>query len=346
MYDDIRRLALLALATLLLSFPLAAPAQSVPPGVLPGWFHNTDLSRRAAASQRAPTLIYINSRSARPCKQMEETTFADKEVAAKLNSFVRVWIAQEWNPEFLAENKIVRVPTVIFRDLAGNELDRATGFKDPKSFQVYLDQVLKRQGGAGGQNLKIGAQSILMPTPGARPFPFRFYAPQASSVHLIGDFNDWVLDATLMDRNDQGLWTKQVYLPEGTYEYLYLIDGVTYRIDDLNPYRKPSATGTVNSVLFVGTPKTMPIVQGRSVTFMFYHATATEVQVAGNFNNWSGMPLYRKPDDPGMWGMRVDLMPGNYSYKFVVDGEWTLDPENFQPTTDTQGTMNSSFVVR
>lgn len=346
MLDDIRRLAVILTVLLALSLPTLIPAQAVPPGVLPGWFHDLNLSRRAAASQRAPTLIYVNSRSARPCKQMEEATFADKEVAAKLNGFVRVWMAQEWNADFLAENKIVRVPTVIFKDLAGNELDRATGFKDPKSFQVYLDQVLKRQTGAGGQNLKIGAQAILQPSPGARAFPFRFYAPQASSVHLIGDFNDWVLDATLMDRSEQGLWTKQVYLPEGTYEYLYVLDGVTYRIDDLNPYRKPSATGQVNSVLFVGTPKTMPIVQGRSVTFMFYHATAQTVEVAGNFNNWAGMPLYRKPDDPGMWGMRLDLLPGQYSYKFIVDGEWTLDPENFQPIADTQGTMNSSFGVR
>lgn len=346
MFDDIRRMAMVLTAAVLLALPALAPSQAVPPGVLPGWFHNLDLSRRAASSQRVPTLIYVNSRSARPCKQMEETTFADKDVAEKLGGFVRVWIAEEWNQQFLTENKIVRVPTVIFKDLAGNELDRATGFKDPKSFQVYLDQVLKRQGGAGGQNLKIGAQTILRPSPGARPFPFRFYAPQASSVYLIGDFNDWVLDSTLMDRNDQGLWTKQIYLSEGTYEYLYLLDGVTYRIDDLNPYRRPNSTGAVNSVLFVGTPKVMPIVQGRSVTFMFYHASASTVEVAGNFNNWAGMPLYQKPDDKGMWGMRIDLLPGQYSYKFIVDGEWMLDPENFQPVADTQGAMNSSFAVR
>jgi carboxypeptidase Q len=30
--------------------------------------------------------------------------------------------------------------------------------------------------------------------------------------------------------------------------------------------------------------------------------------------------------DGGDWECRLDLPPGRYVYKFIVDGEWTSDP--------------------
>ncbi|MCB0632445.1 MAG: serine hydrolase [Saprospiraceae bacterium] len=54
---------------------------------------------------------------------------------------------------------------------------------------------------------------------------------------------------------------------------------------------------------------------------------ARSVQLAGDFNNWNNLscPMVR---ENGQWIGRVDLEPGTYHYKFIVDGVWILDPAN------------------
>lgn len=70
---------------------------------------------------------------------------------------------------------------------------------------------------------------------------------------------------------------------------------------------------------------------------------AREVRIAGSFNNWNAEanPLSRKG---GAWGVEVETLPGRISYKFIVDGQWILDPAN--PDTEQDGEyVNSVRVV-
>jgi CubicO group peptidase (beta-lactamase class C family) len=57
------------------------------------------------------------------------------------------------------------------------------------------------------------------------------------------------------------------------------------------------------------------------------HADAQVVMLAGSFNGWDSfsIPLFRQGDE---WVCTLDLPPGRYTYKFVVDREWILDPRN------------------
>ena len=41
----------------------------------------------------------------------------------------------------------------------------------------------------------------------------------------------------------------------------------------------------------------------------------------------------------------VELEPGQYQYKFIVDGQWILDPANPNKETDLQGNDNSVIKV-
>lgn len=71
---------------------------------------------------------------------------------------------------------------------------------------------------------------------------------------------------------------------------------------------------------------------------------AQTVSVAGEFNDWdtSALPLQRRPD--GIWSCEAALAPGEYAYKFVVDGQWIMDPRN--PRTKTvDGAENSLLTV-
>ncbi len=70
-------------------------------------------------------------------------------------------------------------------------------------------------------------------------------------VLVAGDFNGWVPDAgVLLDRHEDGSWTKYLPLKPGRYEYKLVVDG-RWIADPLNPKQVVNAVGTRNSVLDV-----------------------------------------------------------------------------------------------
>ena len=72
---------------------------------------------------------------------------------------------------------------------------------------------------------------------------------------------------------------------------------------------------------------------------------ATKVFVAGSFNGWSKEATPMMADEKGAFRAAVALKPGSYSYKFVVDGEWTPDKENPKQEPDGFGGMNSLLAI-
>jgi len=54
---------------------------------------------------------------------------------------------------------------------------------------------------------------------------FNFSAPHAEKVFLAGSFNMWSTASDPMKKNANGLWEKIKYLPEGTWEYKFFVDG-------------------------------------------------------------------------------------------------------------------------
>lgn len=67
--------------------------------------------------------------------------------------------------------------------------------------------------------------------------------------------------------------------------------------------------------------------KGNTTFYLKDYANARSVQLAGDFNDWNRLthPMTWKN---GQWQARVDLEPGTYEYKFIVDGVWILDPSN------------------
>lgn len=65
------------------------------------------------------------------------------------------------------------------------------------------------------------------------------------------------------------------------------------------------------------------------VEFTYYDPAAFSVSLAGNFNNWDANAAPMVKDEEGTWRVVVELAPGDYEYKFVVNGAtWMADPEN------------------
>lgn len=83
-----------------------------------------------------------------------------------------------------------------------------------------------------------------------------------------------------------------------------------------------------------------------NVTFRLKGYTdARIVAVAGTFNNWNQTSiLFAKEGDE--WVCRVEMAPGKYTYKFIIDGNWITDPANPFEEDDGLGNMNSVLVVK
>ncbi len=77
-----------------------------------------------------------------------------------------------------------------------------------------------------------------------------FSHPTATTVAIAGTFIDWRPEATPMVDMGQGRWLKELVLPPGTYEYLFVVDG-RWLADPLAQATIPNPFGGVNSVVNV-----------------------------------------------------------------------------------------------
>ncbi len=76
---------------------------------------------------------------------------------------------------------------------------------------------------------------------------FSFNAPDALSVHLVGDFTHWQKLPVSLKKESGGLWRATVELEPGTYHYRFLVDGI-WRDDPECVLRVPNPFGGTNSV--------------------------------------------------------------------------------------------------
>ena len=87
---------------------------------------------------------------------------------------------------------------------------------------------------------------------GADAFQFVLVAPQAASVSLVGDFNDWDPSRAPMHAARGGVWATVVSLPPGRYRYAFLVNGVEWRADPSAPLARDDEFGSPSSVVTIG----------------------------------------------------------------------------------------------
>jgi len=75
------------------------------------------------------------------------------------------------------------------------------------------------------------------------------------------------------------------------------------------------------------------------------HTDAEAVAIYGSFNNWIQTKNYCGRQADG-WVCRVDLMPGKYTYKFLIDGVGLNDPANSLTEDDGNGQMDSVIIIK
>ncbi len=162
-----------------------------------------------------------------------------------------------------------------------------------------------------------------------------FYLPDrlnAQHVYLSGTFNDWSTMKTPMQRTDSG-WVATLNLSPGKYLYKYIIDG-RWSADPYNRLREDDQNGDYNSVIFCYNYR----------FFLKGFPDAHQVFLGGSFNYWNSHE-YRMLRVAGGWAIYLYLREGTHAYKYIVDGQWMLDPNARVNRPDGQGNVNSFISI-
>ena len=81
------------------------------------------------------------------------------------------------------------------------------------------------------------------------------------------------------------------------------------------------------------------------VSFSIAAPDAKQVFVAGEMTDWDAGKRAMQRDASGTWHATLDLEPGQWLYKFVVDGKWVQDPATTDHDADGRGGQHSFVFV-
>lgn len=88
-----------------------------------------------------------------------------------------------------------------------------------------------------------------------------------------------------------------------------------------------------------------PVALAEPHTFELDAPGAHRVYLAGEMSRWDKDKLPMRRDATGRWSVTVDLGPGEWLYKFIVDGRWIADPGSDDHDADGQGGQHSMLFV-
>ncbi|KAJ1386019.1 Immunoglobulin-like fold [Sesbania bispinosa] len=77
-------------------------------------------------------------------------------------------------------------------------------------------------------------------------------------------------------------------------------------------------------------------------TCIVWPNTASEVFLAGSFDGWSTQRKMER-SSTGIFSVYLQLYPGKYEIKFIVDGQWKIDP--LRPIVNNNGYENNLLIV-
>lgn len=156
----------------------------------------------------------------------------------------------------------------------------------------------------------------------------------ANKVVLSGSFNRWDEHLYRMKKTDNG-WKLTLQLSPNKYEYKFIIDG-NWIEDPKNNNKIKSEFNGYNSIIEIK----------KEVTFILQDfKNAEEIVLAGSFNNWSESAFKMIKTKNG-WKFTTNLTGGKHHYKFIVDGNWKLDPNNPVKEYDENGYVNSVKMIK
>ena len=106
------------------------------------------------------------------------------------------------------------------------------------------------------------------------------------------------------------------------------------------PTRTPAPNSGAIKKQKAGSPR-----EAKEIEFVLEAPSAKSVKLAADFTDWEKYPLDMMRSENGVWFSVIWLEPGQYSYRYIVDGQWCDDPRSTRRVPNPFGTENAMLVV-
>ncbi len=186
-----------------------------------------------------------------------------------------------------------------------------------------LNPVTKKDAAGGVRSVLNLGETVNFKLPGF---------PNARNVFVAGDFNNWKTNELRMTYSGNA-WVLPYTFAAGNYGYKFIVDG-RWVTDPQNPHYV-NYKGENNSFMCIKPNRTF-VLKG--------YKNAKTIRLSGTFNNWAedSYNLVHQGDE---WHISLNLKPGKYLYKFIVDGNWIIDPGNRLWEQNEHNTGNSVIWI-
>lgn len=172
------------------------------------------------------------------------------------------------------------------------------------------------------------------------------------NVVVAGEFNNWSKYDWKMKKVSDTSYELRKHIndfkDEFTWEFKFIVNNqfwaepnafdpniklAQYKGSDFNIYN-----------LKMDTEVAVPDSKGNVHFKLKGYEDAKKVIVAGSFNRWNEDDFKMSKIKNG-WELTLQIRPGEYEYKFIVDGHWMTDPSNPSKVTNEFGGFNSYINI-
>ncbi|MBL7472979.1 hypothetical protein [Robertkochia sediminum] len=174
---------------------------------------------------------------------------------------------------------------------------------------------------------------------------------EVDDVYLAGEFNDWSREGWKMTRISESRFRLAKALSQLSgrvdWQFKYLVNSSFWAEPDTS-FENITASEQSNfwrSVYNLNLHTIAPDPNGNTTFFLEGYHDAEQVILSGSFNKWHPEALEMQKTKEG-WTLTLNLAPGTYTYKYVVDDEWIHDPGNPEKTLNEYGGNNSVITIK
>lgn len=180
---------------------------------------------------------------------------------------------------------------------------------------------------------------------------FDFSEFDIKNVVVAGNFNKWSVNKWKMTRVDENTYQLRKKIANFdqnfNWEFKFIVNNSIWaepssKMKNITPIDECCGFGK-HSYNFTIMPYYVAK-NGNAKFFLEGHQNAKKVILAGSFNKWDEN-LYKMIKTKKGWVLDLQLAPGTYEYKFIVDGNWTHDLANKKKALNEYAGYNSIIEI-
>lgn len=172
------------------------------------------------------------------------------------------------------------------------------------------------------------------------------------NVAVSGNFNNWSRKKWKMIKVDENIYQlkKKItdFNDDFNWEFKFIVNNSFWAEPSENIENITPAETWHGTRLNAYNLRIIPITiskNGNAKFFLKGYKNANKVILSGSFNKCNEH-LYKMIKTKDGWTFTTKLTGGKHHYKFIVDGNWELDPNNSVKEYDNKGNINSVKMVK